>query len=159
MSPAGISNCIPHNTVGWNYLSLPEIPASAFCGMQLFIIACDTCPWHQSHHVMKQKEKTHKTHAVKIETWLPQTFDVKTSFMVHVVSLLLPLTLLSLLAHNILTEQTTSVVGTKTLPHTHRPGTWKVISDCNAGKWFRVAQPLSEDRYRGRSAIMDWYYS
>ena len=28
VSQAGISNCIPHNTVGCNYLSLPEIPAS-----------------------------------------------------------------------------------------------------------------------------------
>ena len=28
ISQAGISNCIPQNTVGCNYLSLPEIPAS-----------------------------------------------------------------------------------------------------------------------------------
>ena len=27
VSRAGISNCIPHDTVGCNYLSLPEIPA------------------------------------------------------------------------------------------------------------------------------------
>ena len=28
LSQAGINNCIPHNTMGCNYLSLPEIPAS-----------------------------------------------------------------------------------------------------------------------------------
>ena len=34
VSQAGISNCIPQNTVGCNYLSLPEIPAT---GVKVFI--------------------------------------------------------------------------------------------------------------------------
>ena len=36
VSQAGLSNCIPQNTVGCNYLSLPEIPAS---GTQVLIYA------------------------------------------------------------------------------------------------------------------------
>ena len=52
VSQARKSNCIPQYSVGCNYLSLPEIPASGkekylqpnvFCGMQLLILAWDTC--------------------------------------------------------------------------------------------------------------------
>ena len=41
-SQAGISNCIPQNTVGCNYLSLPKIPAS---GVKVLICTYTWCSY------------------------------------------------------------------------------------------------------------------
>ena len=51
-SQAGISNCIPQNTVGYNYISLPEIPASGIKGLI-----------YRFRHMDYEEQKYAKTHA------------------------------------------------------------------------------------------------
>ena len=49
VSQAGISNCIPQNTVGCNYVSLPEIPASGTKSLISSVMTkAPTCPWGQT---------------------------------------------------------------------------------------------------------------
>ena len=70
VSQSGISNCIPQNTVGCNYLSQPEIPVSGTKGLNCI---------SKTYLKMIQIEQEHLLMAT---TWWPRTVDA-TASIVH----------------------------------------------------------------------------